>query len=270
MDEIADNVQKECVGMFTDVVDKKIKSAQNKYLNKLKYFNKTMPEECYTSYDGSIEKIFSTESLVNNQPQLKRNIMFIDENENDTNGMVRAIIDTPRKKHKIKGLVAAGRDVLDYAKISISRFERRFRNVLGEAGFSVDNVYTDTDSVCTLIYKTQVEEINQLEMVEEVERIKHKCLNDVLDYSNYSEDSEYYDGSRKKQMGLMENEHPPPNLVFDTSAVGVKEYHHTLVKNWLENRMTEDEFVSMGCEENKKKMESKSKHKGVSKKIKYF
>ena len=142
--------------------------------------------------------------------------------------------------------------VLSHAKARISEFMRYLNRALSDRiiGVSVKLIMTDTDSVAYqvrytvqvrrnkttgefLFPSTQAERVFKTRMgsdkfVEDIELILSGTpeMRLIVDRAHYSKDKCYYDGSRKKKVGLYSGEVNIPNMTISFQACGPKNYQY--------------------------------------------
>ena len=123
--------------------------------------------------------------------------------------------------------ICVGFCVLELSKLFIYDFHYNYFKVI----YDIELLFTDTDS---LVYK-----------VEDADDVYERVYSDkyLFDFSNYSRDSRFYDGSKKKVIGKMKNE-IGGKVIFE--FIGLKSKMHSLI--------TVDD-------------EEKTKAKGLSKKL---
>ena len=203
---------------------------------------------------------------------------------NTDNGKISSIcfgmLSTTRPQTIMRSKNDVAVSVLSHAKARIGEFYRLISDCLPSRfrGLSIHLMMTDTDSLAlqasyplllkrnkvtkAISFKNEQDKKTTLSALGSDVMKEHLqsflcCapeMCNIIDRAHYKKDSIYFDGSRKKQVGLYTDETPLPKLITSFQCVGPKNY----------------QFKTLDLDEeegSKLRYENKSKHKGIPKKL---
>ena len=203
---------------------------------------------------------------------------------NSENGGMKSIcfgmVSTTRNQIIMRTKNDVAVSVLSHAKARIGEFFKLLTDCLSSRfrGLSLHLMMTDTDSIALQASYPLLLKRNKAtkEIVFNNEEDKEKTLSalgsdvmkehlqtflccapemcSIIDRAHYKKDSVYYDGSRKKKVGLYTDEAPLPLHITTFQCIGPKNYQFKMMN-------LDKEEGSQG------RYEDKSKHKGIPKKL---
>ena len=222
----------------------------------------------------------SRDDVINNALYGKKNgntsiVLF--DTEDGIQSVCFGMVLCNREKINMQSKNDVAVSVLAHAKARIGEFFRVLNDCLPTRmmGASVKLMMTDTDSVAMKITYPVLLRRNavtkELQFSGEEDRIEtlsglgsdkmkehletFLCgspeMRKIVDRAHYDKGKIYYDDSRKKQVGLYTDEVPLPGLIVSFQCGGPKNY----------------QFKKMDVTKGESSMVSKSKHKGIAKKI---